>query len=136
MQLKFRFSVLSIGVALALVPAHSTTITAFSNLASWQPGPALGYQATAQFTGYTSSGSLTANGIDNNAFGPDYTFNDRRPGGSGQDPSHDFNYAKPRGGNPHFSEAPEAGTFFLIGSGLIGMVLLCKRMKPANYLQD
>ncbi len=56
MQLKFRFSIL---FALALVPAFSTTITTYSDPASWQTATAAGYQTVA-FEGLAPSGGATS----------------------------------------------------------------------------
>jgi hypothetical protein len=60
MQLKFRTSILSlsIGIALTLVPAQATTITTYSTLASWTAATSAGYQ-TATFTGLTPAGTAT-----------------------------------------------------------------------------
>jgi hypothetical protein len=74
MKLKFCFSILSlsIGIALALMPAYSTTITTYSTAASWQAATAAGYQ-TDTFTGlapaggdtaYTSPTGVTASGVE------------------------------------------------------------------------
>jgi hypothetical protein len=58
MQLKFRDSIILFGAALALVPAYSTTITTYSNLAAWQSATSAGYQ-TVTFEGLTASGTAT-----------------------------------------------------------------------------
>ena len=54
MQLKFRasFLFLSMGCALALAPAYSTTITTYTNPATWQAATTPGYQ-TVTFEGLT-----------------------------------------------------------------------------------
>jgi hypothetical protein len=49
---------LSIGIALTIAPAYSTTITTYSTLASWQAATATGYQ-TVTFTGLTPAGTST-----------------------------------------------------------------------------
>jgi hypothetical protein len=60
MQLKFRASIfsLSIGIALALVPGYSTTITTYTNSATWQAATSAGYQ-TVTFQGLTPAGTAT-----------------------------------------------------------------------------
>jgi hypothetical protein len=60
MQLKFRASTLSlsIGIALTLVPAYSTTITTYTSLANWQAATSTGYQ-TVTFTGLAPAGGST-----------------------------------------------------------------------------
>jgi hypothetical protein len=60
MRLQFRVSILSlsIGTALTLVPAYSTTITTYSTLSSWAAATAAGYQ-TVTFTGLTPAGTAT-----------------------------------------------------------------------------
>jgi PEP-CTERM motif len=74
MQTKFRASVLSlpIGIALMLVPAYSTTITTYSSLGSWQAATSAGYQ-TVTFTGlapadsstnYYSASGVTQDGVE------------------------------------------------------------------------
>jgi hypothetical protein len=55
MQLKCRLSILSFGVALALAPAYSTTITTYSDPVSWAAATSAGYQ-TVTFTGLAPSG--------------------------------------------------------------------------------
>ncbi len=68
MQLKFRTSMLSlsIGLALAHTPAYSTTITTYNNSAAWQAATSAGYQ-TVTFEGLTPAGTATnyngANGV-------------------------------------------------------------------------
>lgn len=66
------FLAVFIGLALALVPAHATTITTYSSLASWQAATEAGYQ-TVTFSGltpsntetpYYSSTGVTASGVD------------------------------------------------------------------------
>jgi hypothetical protein len=61
MKLKFCFSILSIfaGLALALVPAYSTTITTYTNEASWEAATTAGYQ-TVTFAGLAPSGGSTS----------------------------------------------------------------------------
>jgi hypothetical protein len=61
MQLKFRSSMLFlfVGIALALVPAYSTTITTYSDPASWQAATSAGYQ-TVTFEGLTPPGTSTS----------------------------------------------------------------------------
>jgi hypothetical protein len=39
-------------------------------------------------------------------------------------------------GASDLSEAPEAGTYLLIGSGLIGLVVLRKRLKPGKGIAE
>ena len=74
MQVKFRASILSlsIGIALAHAPAYSTTITTYSNSAAWQAATSAGYQ-TVTFEGltppgtetdYYSANGVTADGVD------------------------------------------------------------------------
>jgi hypothetical protein len=74
MRLKFRASIfsLSIGIALPLAPAYSTTITTYSSLSGWQAATNAGYQTVA-FTGLAPSGSsetyssatgVTADGVN------------------------------------------------------------------------
>src|ERR1700735_5477918 len=74
MQLKFHSSMLFlfVGIALALVPAYSTTITTYSDPASWQAATSAGYQ-TVTFEGLTPPGTqtfyngptgLTVSGVD------------------------------------------------------------------------
>jgi hypothetical protein len=58
MRLKFRLSILSLGVALGLAPAYSTTITTYSDQASWAAATAAGYQ-TVTFTGLATPGGAT-----------------------------------------------------------------------------
>jgi len=60
MQLKFRASIfsLSVGIALALVPGYSTTITTYTNSATWQAATSAGYQ-TVTFEGLTPAGTAT-----------------------------------------------------------------------------
>jgi hypothetical protein len=60
MQFKFHSSMLhlSVGVALALVPAYSTTITTYSDPVSWGAATTPGYQ-TVTFTGLAPSGGFT-----------------------------------------------------------------------------
>jgi hypothetical protein len=58
MQLKFRLSILSLGIALALAPAYSTTITTYSTPTSWEAATSAGYQ-TVTFTGLAPSGGDT-----------------------------------------------------------------------------
>ena len=68
MQLKFRASILSlsIGIALAHTPAYSTTITTYNNSTAWQAATSAGYQ-TVTFEGLTPAGTATnyngANGV-------------------------------------------------------------------------
>jgi hypothetical protein len=59
--MSFRSSIFSFstGIALALVPAYSTTITTYSNPASWQAATTPGYQ-TVTFEGLTPPGTGTA----------------------------------------------------------------------------
>jgi hypothetical protein len=63
---------LSIGIALPLAPAYSTTITTYSSLSGWQAATNAGYQTVA-FTGLAPSGSsetyssatgVTADGVN------------------------------------------------------------------------
>ena len=72
MKLKFRFSILSIFVGLALAPAYSTTITTYSNQATWEAATSAGYQ-TVTFTGlapaggdtsYNTPSGVTASGVE------------------------------------------------------------------------
>jgi hypothetical protein len=74
MKLRFCFSGLSIsiGVALMVVPAYSTTITTYTSLATWQAATSAGYQ-TVTFTGlapagsssdYYSASGVTADGVE------------------------------------------------------------------------
>ncbi|MGA2878212.1 MAG: PEP-CTERM sorting domain-containing protein [Bryobacteraceae bacterium] len=74
MQLKFQASILSlsIGIALTLMPAYSTTITTYNNSATWQAATSAGYQ-TVTFEGLTPPGTqtnyysatgVTASGVD------------------------------------------------------------------------
>lgn len=74
MKLRFCFSSLSIsiGVALTLVPGYSTTITTYTNSATWQAATSAGYQ-TVTFTGlapangstdYYSSSGVTVDGVE------------------------------------------------------------------------
>lgn len=49
---------LSVGIALALVPAYSTTITTYNDPASWQAATSPGYQ-TVTFEGLTPAGTST-----------------------------------------------------------------------------
>jgi len=58
MKAMFRFSTLILGVALAFVPAYSTTITTYSSEASWEAATAAGFQ-TVTFTGLAPSGGVT-----------------------------------------------------------------------------
>jgi hypothetical protein len=60
MKPKLRFSIfsLSIGFALAVVPAYSTTITTYSSLATWQAATSAGYQ-TVTFEGLTPANTAT-----------------------------------------------------------------------------
>lgn len=60
MQRKICSSILSlsIGIALALLPAYSTTITTYSDAASWQAATTPGYQ-TVTFEGLTAPGTAT-----------------------------------------------------------------------------
>jgi hypothetical protein len=74
MQMKFRASLcsLSVGLALALVPAYSTTITTYSTSTSWQSATSAGFQtvtfeglaAAGSDTPYTSPTGVTADGVD------------------------------------------------------------------------
>lgn len=70
MKLKFRFSMLFIcaGFSLALIPAYSTTITTYTDAASWSAATTAGYQ-TVTFTGLAPSGGATdyysATGVTN-----------------------------------------------------------------------
>jgi hypothetical protein len=72
MHVKLRCLFLSTGIALALVPAYSTTITTYNNPASWQAATAAGYQ-TVTFEGltpantvtpYTSPSGVTSSGVE------------------------------------------------------------------------
>jgi hypothetical protein len=60
MRLKLCFSILSlsIGFALAPVPAYSTTITTYNSSTNWQAATQAGYQ-TLTFAGYTTSNTAT-----------------------------------------------------------------------------
>ncbi len=60
MQLKFLASLFSftVGTALMLAPAYSTTITTYSTLSSWQAATSTGYQ-TVTFAGTTPSNTAT-----------------------------------------------------------------------------
>jgi hypothetical protein len=60
MQLKFRGSILSLsaGLALALLPAYSTTITTYSSSSSWKAATEAGYQ-TLTFAGLTTTNTAT-----------------------------------------------------------------------------
>jgi hypothetical protein len=60
MKLKCRFSILSIfaAFALALAPAYSTTITTYTDQATWEAATTAGYQ-TVTFTGLTTPGGTT-----------------------------------------------------------------------------
>ncbi len=60
MKLKFCCSILSIsaGLALALAPAHATTITTYNNAATWETATTAGYQ-TVTFEGLTAPGTVT-----------------------------------------------------------------------------
>lgn len=239
MHLKFRSSTLFflIGAALALVPAYSTTITTYSDAASWQAATTAGYQ-TVTFTGMATPGGVTnyysATGatslgvefigysyagisdgqvIDTSAFswyndgtgaafiqsmnrvnsgsplpyinivlpanvtslglnlyttspqalnytitvaGNQYTvptftqptlafwgitsdtavsslqlsLSGTDPQGGSQALLDNFSFGASAGGGGELSAAPEAGTYLLIGTGLIALVILRKRMKP------
>jgi hypothetical protein len=63
-----RLSVLAFGLALALAPAYSTTITTYSTTASWNAATEAGYQ-TVNFTGLAPAGGVTdyytASGVTN-----------------------------------------------------------------------
>jgi len=74
MKLKFRSSMLflSAAIALALMPAYSTTIITYNNPATWQAATSAGYQ-TVTFEGltppgtgtsYTSATGVTASGVE------------------------------------------------------------------------
>jgi hypothetical protein len=72
MKLKRRLSILFLGVALALTPAYSTTITTYSTAATWDAATSAGYQ-TVTFTGlapagsetnYNTSSGVTASGVE------------------------------------------------------------------------
>jgi len=72
MKFKLRSSVLCFGFALALAPAYCTTITTYSDPASWQAATSAGYQ-TVTFEGltppgtstpYNSPSGVTASGVD------------------------------------------------------------------------
>ena len=60
MQMKFRGSILSLsaGLALALLPAYSTTITTYSSSSSWKAATEAGYQ-TLTFAGLTTTNTAT-----------------------------------------------------------------------------
>lgn len=68
MKLNRRLSILSFGVALALTPAYSTTITTYTNEATWEAATTAGYP-TVTFTGLTAPGTVTdyysATGVTN-----------------------------------------------------------------------
>jgi hypothetical protein len=238
MQLKFRGSILSLstGIALALMPAYSTTITTYSDPASWQAATTAGYQTVTfegltppntatsftgptgvtssgvEFIGYNSSGSSTVQVVDTSgAFtwynwgtgdaliqetdrpnsssplpyinvvlpanvtalsldlfstspqalsytitvaGIQYTvptfsqptlafwgitsdtpitsiqlaLQGTTPTSSSHELIDNFSFGTLASGNSDLSAAPEAGTYLLIGSGLIGLVLLRKRL--------
>jgi hypothetical protein len=70
--MKFKFLYFFIGFALALVPAYSTTITTYNNLATWQAATSAGYQ-TVTFEGltpanvstpYMSATGVASSGVD------------------------------------------------------------------------
>lgn len=114
--MKSRFSTLFIGAALALVPAYSTTITNYSNAANRQDAPRV-KQPALSFWGLSSDQSIASRAPTFNGALDDSSTHNLIP----ED-------AVPKG--PPFSEAPEAGTYLLIGSGLIGLVLLSKLTNP------
>lgn len=60
MRLRFGAStfLFSIGIALTLLPAYSTTITTYTSLANWQAATSAGYQ-TVTFTGLAPAGGST-----------------------------------------------------------------------------
>ncbi len=58
MQSNLRLSILFAGLALALIPAYSTTITTYSDPTSWAAATAPGYQ-TVTFEGLTTPGGVT-----------------------------------------------------------------------------
>jgi hypothetical protein len=73
MQSKIRFSILSLcGLALALAPAYSTTITTYSDPVVWAAATTPGYQTVTftgtatpgGFTGYSGATGLTASGVE------------------------------------------------------------------------
>jgi len=74
MKLRFCSSslFLSIGMALTLVPAYSTTITTYTNSATWQAATSAGYQTVtfegltppATATNYYSATGVTADGVN------------------------------------------------------------------------
>jgi hypothetical protein len=72
MNLRSLLLSLSIGAALTLMPAYSTTITTYNNLSNWQAATSAGYQ-TVTFDGlapaggvtsYTGPGGVTASGVE------------------------------------------------------------------------
>jgi len=234
MKLMYRFSILSLGLVLALAPSYSTTITTYSNQANWQAATTAGYQTVTfegltapetvtdyysatgvsnsgvEFIGYSSAGVSNAQVIDTSisSFYNDGTGDALIEGASPQSSSSPLPYinivlpanvtslsmdlwtaSSPAmsygitvagntytvptvGGNTEtfwgltsttavtslqlnvpsatpttathafldnfgfgasdLSAAPEAGTYLLIGSGLIGLVILRKRLKPGK----